>query len=65
MLGGQSALVGLAAAVIATLLGTLWGAIAGYFGGVIDAVLMRLVDALLAIPRLFLLLVVASIFPPT
>jgi len=66
MVGGQISLeVGLAAAVIATVLGTLWGAIAGYFGGVTDAIMMRLVDALLAIPTLFLALVVVSIFPPT
>ena len=66
MVGGQISLeVGLAAAVLATVLGTLWGAIAGYFGGLIDAVMMRLVDALLAIPSLFLALVVVSIFPPT
>jgi peptide/nickel transport system permease protein len=66
MVGGQISLeVGLAAAVIATVLGTLWGAVAGYFGGVTDAIMMRLVDALLAIPTLFLALVVVSIFPPT
>jgi peptide/nickel transport system permease protein len=66
MVAGQISLeVGLAAAVLATVLGTLWGAIAGYFGGVTDAIMMRLVDALLAIPTLFLALVVVSIFPPT
>ena len=66
MVGGQISLeVGLAAAVLATVVGTLWGAIAGYFGGAVDAVMMRLVDALLAIPTLFLALVVVSLFPPT
>ena len=66
MVGGQISLeVGLAAAVLATFLGTLWGAVAGYFGGVVDAVMMRLVDALLSIPTLFLALVVVSMFPPT
>ena len=66
MVGGQISLeVGLAAAVLATCLGTLWGAVAGYFGGVVDAVMMRLVDALLSIPTLFLALVVVSMFPPT
>src|ERR1700684_2632268 len=66
MVGGQISLeVGLAAAVVATFLGTLWGAVAGYFGGVVDAVMMRLVDALLSIPTLFLALVVVSMFPPT
>jgi len=66
MSGGQISLeVGLAAAVLATVLGVVWGAIAGYFGGVVDAVMMRLVDALLSIPTLFLALVVVSIFPAT
>ena len=66
MVAGQVSLeVGLAAAILATVLGTLWGAVAGYFGGITDAVMMRLVDALLAIPTLFLALVVVSIFAPT
>jgi peptide/nickel transport system permease protein len=66
MVAGQISLeVGLAAAVIATALGSVWGAIAGYFGGITDAVMMRLVDALLSIPTLFLALVVVSLFPPT
>jgi peptide/nickel transport system permease protein len=66
MVGGQISLeVGLAAAVLATGVGTLWGAVSGYFGGWVDSVMMRLVDALLAIPTLFLALVVVSMFPPT
>ena len=66
MIGGQISLeVGLAAAILATGLGTIWGAVAGYFGGVIDTVMMRIVDAILAIPALFLALVVVSMFPPT
>jgi peptide/nickel transport system permease protein len=66
MVGGQISLeVGLAAAILATGLGTIWGAVAGYFGGVLDTVMMRIVDALLAIPTLFLALVVVSMFPPT
>ncbi len=66
MVGGQVSLeVGLAAAVLATVVGTMWGAIAGYLGGAVDAVMMRLVDAMLAIPTLFLALVVVSMYPPT
>ncbi|HEY1706044.1 MAG TPA: ABC transporter permease [Trebonia sp.] len=66
MVAGQTSLeVGLAAAVLATVVGTLWGAISGYFGGVVDAIMMRLVDAMLAIPTLFLALVVVSMFAPT
>ncbi len=63
--GQVSLAVGLAAAVLATGLGTVWGAVSGYFGGLVDAVMMRVVDALLAIPVLFLALVVVSMFPPT
>jgi peptide/nickel transport system permease protein len=66
MVGGRVSLeVGMAAAILATVVGTLWGAIAGYIGGVADSVMMRLVDAMLAIPTLFLALVVVSMFPAT
>lgn len=66
MAGGQSSLeVGVAAALLATVFGTLWGAIAGYAGGFIDSAMMRIVDALLAVPALFLLLFLASIARPT
>jgi peptide/nickel transport system permease protein len=66
MLGGQASLeVGLAAAFIAVVFGALWGAVAGYTGGIVDAVMMRVVDTLLAIPALFALLVLAAIFTPS
>src|SRR5580704_16329491 len=66
MVAGQISLeVGLAAAALATVVGVLWGAIAGYFGGVIDSAMMRLVDALLSIPVLFLAIVVVTLVTPT
>jgi peptide/nickel transport system permease protein len=66
MVGGQSSLeVGITAALLATVFGTLWGAISGYAGGFIDSAMMRIVDALLAVPALFLLLFLASIVRPT
>jgi len=66
MTAGQISLtVGLAAAALATIVGVLWGAVAGYFGGVLDSVMMRIVDALLSIPTLFLALVVVAIVSPT
>jgi peptide/nickel transport system permease protein len=66
MSAGQISLeVGIAAAALATCVGVLWGAVAGYFGGVLDAVMMRVVDALLSIPTLFLALVVVAIVTPT
>jgi peptide/nickel transport system permease protein len=66
MVGGQSAIeIGFAAAAIATFVGALWGGVAGYFGGLLDSALMRIVDALLAIPALFLLLFLASFVTPS
>src|ERR1700719_813970 len=66
MLGGQTSLeVGVAAALIATSFGVLWGAIAGFFGGLLDALMMRVVDALIAIPALFLLIVLGTIITPS
>ncbi|MFI7617684.1 ABC transporter permease [Nonomuraea terrae] len=66
MVGGQTSLeIGIAAGLLATLIGTVWGAIAGYTGGWLDAIMMRVVDAGIAIPALFLLLVSATIFRPT
>jgi peptide/nickel transport system permease protein len=66
MLGGQSSLeVGLAAALLAGFVGTAWGAVSGYAGGWIDAIMMRTVDSLLAIPYLLFILLLASIFTPS
>jgi len=66
MYGGRiSLLVGLAAGLLATLIGTLWGATAGYIGGWVDALMMRIVDAGIAIPALFILLVISAITTPT
>jgi peptide/nickel transport system permease protein len=65
MVSGQSSLiVGLAAALLATVVGTLWGAIAGFAGGAVDAVMMRIVDSVLAIPPLILILLLASVLKP-
>jgi peptide/nickel transport system permease protein len=65
MYGGQaSLLVGVSAAVLATVVGTLYGAVSGYVGGIVDVVMMRIVDGVLAIPALFLLLVLSTIYTP-
>jgi peptide/nickel transport system permease protein len=66
MYGGQISLeVGFAAAGIATVVGVLWGAISGFFGGWLDALMMRIVDVLLSVPLLFLLIALAVIFHPS
>lgn len=60
MNGGQAALeVGFFAAAIAITIGALWGAVSGLLGGIVDAALMRVVDVFLAIPFLFIVLIVA------
>jgi peptide/nickel transport system permease protein len=59
--GGQISLaIGVLAAAIAVTMGTLVGLVSGYFGGWIDAILMRIVEALLAIPTLLLLLLLSN-----
>ncbi|GGM14661.1 ABC transporter permease [Promicromonospora citrea] len=63
--GRVSLLVGVLAGALATVVGTVWGAVAGYVGGVVDAVMMRVVDAGIAIPAIFLLLVLSTIVRPT
>jgi peptide/nickel transport system permease protein len=66
MVGGQTSLeVGIAAAVLATGFGVVWGAVAGFVGGLMDSFMMRMVDALLAIPALFLLIVLGTIITPS
>jgi peptide/nickel transport system permease protein len=65
MKSGQSSLeIGLAAALLATFVGSVWGAVAGYFGGALDATMMRVVDAVLSIPALVLILLLASVLKP-
>lgn len=53
--------VGFVAVGIAILIGIIIGALAGFYGGLIDAVLMRFVDIMLAFPTFFLILAVISI----
>jgi peptide/nickel transport system permease protein len=66
MVAGQSSLeVGLAAALIASVIGTLWGAIAGFAGGWLDTTMMRIVDALLSIPALLLVLLLSTLVTPS
>jgi len=59
--GGQiSLLIGLAAVGVALVAGITIGALSGYFGGWIDSVLMRVTEAMLCIPQIFLLIIVAK-----
>ncbi len=58
-------LVGLSATGISLIIGVLIGATAGYFGGFVDALLSRIVDALIAFPLLVLLIAMAAALGPS
>jgi peptide/nickel transport system permease protein len=61
--GGQiSLLIGLTAMLVQVFLGVLVGALAGYYGGKLDSLLMRFTEAVLTVPQIFLLLVMAKFF---
>lgn len=61
--GGQiSLLIGITAVTMMVAVGTTVGVLTGYFGGVVDSILMRFTEAMLSIPSLLLLLVMARFF---
>jgi peptide/nickel transport system permease protein len=61
--GGQiSVIIGVLSVIVSVSLGTLVGALSGYYGGMLDMVLMRITEAMLSIPTLLLLLVLAKFF---
>ncbi|OSN05583.1 peptide transporter [Lonsdalea britannica] len=60
-----SLLVGCLVVTISLLFGIVLGLISGYFGGLVDAAVMRLVDIMLALPSLLLALVLVAIFGPS
>ena len=57
--------IAIVAVSISTAIGTVLGVVSGYYGGVVDALLGRLVDALLAFPGLVLIITVASVLGPS
>lgn len=57
-----SLFVGFAAAAIAAVIGIFSGSIAGYYGGIIDELIMRVVDIWLSLPDFFLILLVVALF---
>jgi oligopeptide transport system permease protein len=63
MYGGRISLaVGFVATAVALLIGITWGAIAGYVGGRVDAVMMRLVDILYALPFMIFIVLLMVVF---
>lgn len=58
-----SLLIGVLATLVSLTLGVAYGAIAGYAGGLVDALMMRILDAFLSIPRLLILIAVIVAWP--
>lgn len=63
MYGGRVSLaVGFIATAVALVIGVLWGAVAGYVGGRVDAVMMRIVDILYALPFMIFIILLMVVF---
>jgi len=63
MYGGRISLaVGFIATAVALLIGVTWGAVAGYVGGRVDAIMMRLVDILYALPFMIFIVLLMVVF---
>ena len=54
--------IGLLATAVSVIVGIAWGAIAGYAGGRIDSVMMRVVDVLFALPYIFIVIILTTLF---
>jgi len=66
LVGGQtSLLVGVAATIASVTIGVLYGMIAGYYGGVLDEAMMRLVDFLYGLPYMFIVILIMLLFSET
>lgn len=62
--GRASLMVGFMAMVLSTMIGVLVGSISGFMGGRVDAVLMRLVDALMSLPTFLIMVVMNAYLKP-
>jgi len=61
LFGAQiSLLVGVVGALVSLVIGVLWGAVAGYLGGRVDAILMRIVDVLYSLPSVIFVMVLIT-----
>jgi peptide/nickel transport system permease protein len=59
-----SLLVGFVAVGISAIVGIIFGALAGYYGGIMDILIMRFIDIMLAVPTFFLILAVIAFIGP-
>ncbi|MDO5337964.1 MAG: ABC transporter permease [Eubacteriales bacterium] len=59
--GRVSLIIGVSGALIASVIGSIYGGIAAYFGGVVDDIMMRIVEILLSIPYLLIVILISVI----
>lgn len=63
--GGRVSLqVGFFSMLVTTVLGTIWGTISGYAGGIVDIVMMRIVDIMMSVPSFLLLIILNAFIAP-
>ena len=63
LIGGRiSLLVGVLATLVSVTIGVVWGAVAGFAGGRVDGVMMRIVDMAYAVPYLLIAILVVTVF---
>ena len=58
-----SLLIGLVSALVSVCIGVAWGAVAGYVGGRLDALMMRFVDIVYALPYVFIVIILSTLLP--
>ena len=59
---GVSLAIGAVATTVSLVIGVAWGATAGYLGGVVDEVMMRIVDVLYSLPYIFFVIILMVVF---
>ncbi len=65
LFGSRASLsIGFVGVLVSTIVGLILGGISGYFGGFVDAIIMRICEVVMLIPSFFLLLALRSVFPP-
>ncbi len=65
-MGGRvSIIIGLTGALISMTLGCIYGGIAAYFGGLVDTIMMRIVEVLIAVPYLIVVILMSVVFQDT
>lgn len=63
MQGGRlSIMVGFMGALVAVIIGTAWGALSGYIGGMVDSVMMRIIEVLDSVPFMFMVILFVTLF---